>query len=610
MEAHDAPAGEQAALRRLATLVADEAPDAELFAAVAESMGALLDADKKARLERFAELVATEVANSEARAELRRLVDEQAALRRVATLVARGVPEAEVFAAVTEEVVRALGVDVAGMSRYEPDGVQTIVAVWPPDRPHLQAGTRLPVSGDESIAGQVQRTGEPARIDDWEAVPGAVSEQVRRLDVRSSVASPIVVAGRLWGVMIVDARRDHGLPEGVEQRLASFIELVATAIANAHTRAQVQRLAEEQAALRRVASQVARETTPEALFAAVAEEVGVVLRADVTRIFRYEMDGSVTVLASWGEAEIPTGRRMPLDGENVTSRVRATGQAARIESYADAHGPLAEQAHALGLRSSVGAPIVVEGRLWGVAVVGTTRSEPLPPGAEARVAEFTELLATAVANAASRAELTASRARVVAAADAERRRIERNLHDGAQQRLVSLGLRLRVAQAGVPAGDDVLRGRLDEAIRSMREVVDELQELSRGLHPAALSTGGLEPALAVLARRSAVPVELDVAVRRRLPDAVEVAAYYVVSEALANAAKHAGASCVTVRVVERDGVLALTIGDDGVGGADPARGSGLVGLRDRVDAIGGALGVDSPPGVGTTLRVELPVDPT
>jgi signal transduction histidine kinase len=540
-------------------------------------------------------------ADGDARAELRRLAEEHAALRRVATLVARGVPEADIFAAVTEEVVRVLGVDVAGMSRYEHDDTQTIVGAWPADRPHLKVGTRLPVA--DSIAAIVKRTGEPARIDDWRAVGGTVSELVRRLDVRGSVASPIVVDGDLWGVMIVDSR-DEPLPADVERRLAEFTELAATAVANAHTRAKLERLAEEQAALRRVASLVARETSADRLFAAVAEEMGALLGADVTRILRYEPDNTVTVV---GGATIVGDTPLPLDGDNVASRVLATGAPARMDSYEHAEGPLAEAMRRLRVRSSAGAPIVTGGKLWGVAIAGTTRERPLPPGTEERVAEFTELLATAIANAASRAELTASRARVVAAADAERRRIERNLHDGAQQRLVSLGLGLRLVQMSIPPEAEVARERLDAAVAELREVIEEVQELSRGLHPAALTMGGLEPALAVLARRSAVPVELDVPQMRRFPEAVEVTAFYVCSEALANVAKHAQASRAWIRARDEGDAIELTIRDDGVGGADPTRGSGLVGLHDRVEAIEGTISVDSPPGEGTTLRVRLPL---
>jgi signal transduction histidine kinase len=215
----------------------------------------------------------------------------------------------------------------------------------------------------------------------------------------------------------------------------------------------------------------------------------------------------------------------------------------------------------------------------------------------------------AIGNAESRAELAASRARVVAASDQTRQRIERNLHDGAQQRLVSLGLELRLAQGSVPPDLPEVRAGIDKVVDGLTDVLDELREMSRGIHPAILSEGGLGPALRTLARRSAVPVELDVRTERRFPDPVEVAAYYVVSEALTNTAKHARASSASIAVDEREGILRLSMRDDGVGGADPARGSGLIGLRDRVEALGGSIDVSSPSGDGTVVVVTLPVRP-
>jgi signal transduction histidine kinase len=298
------------------------------------------------------------------------------------------------------------------------------------------------------------------------------------------------------------------------------------------------------------------------------------------------------------------GRRLGLDGHSTAEQILRTGRPARVDDYRVAPGPIAEALRDLGIRSTVGSPIVVEGRTWGAMIVASVRPEPMPPETESRIAEFTELVATAVANEASRAALAASRARIVTAGDQARQRIERNLHDGAQQRLVSLGLALRAAEAQAP---DELRELLGEAVGGVTQLIAELQEISRGLHPAALSSGGgLEAALGALARRSAVPAELDLRVQRRLPDPVEVALYYIVSEALTNAAKHAGASHVAISVGERDGVVELLVRDDGAGGADPSGGSGLIGLRDRVEAIGGRIEVDSPAGAGTSLRVTLP----
>jgi signal transduction histidine kinase len=244
----------------------------------------------------------------------------------------------------------------------------------------------------------------------------------------------------------------------------------------------------------------------------------------------------------------------------------------------------------------------------GVIAASTKREAPFPPDTEAQIARFTELVATAIANAESRAELAASRARVVATADATRRRLERDLHDGAQQRLVALALRLRAVEATIPPELDEVHQELTGIGMEADEILDDLRELSRGIHPAILSEGGLGPALRTLARRSAVPVELRVRNEARLPERAEVTAYYVVAEALTNAAKHARATAVQVDVDRADGLVRLAIRDDGVGGADPARGSGLVGLKDRVEATGGTLLVESRPGQGTSLLVELPVD--
>jgi signal transduction histidine kinase len=208
----------------------------------------------------------------------------------------------------------------------------------------------------------------------------------------------------------------------------------------------------------------------------------------------------------------------------------------------------------------------------------------------------------------SQAELAASRARIVTAADHTRRQIERDLHDGVQQRLVSLALDQRQAEALAPAELPGLRAQLSRVADGLTGVMEELQEISRGIHPAALARGGLTTALKSLARRSAVPVELEVRTEARLPEPVEVAAYYIVSEALTNAAKHARASFADVLVEARGGVLGLSIRDDGIGGADPALGSGLIGLTDRIDALGGTIEVTSPSGAGTTLLITLPIE--
>jgi signal transduction histidine kinase len=284
-----------------------------------------------------------------------------------------------------------------------------------------------------------------------------------------------------------------------------------------------------------------------------------------------------------------------------------TGRPARIDRYAESSsGPHSAAPREAGIRSAVGSPIIVEGRLWGVIFAGSTLEQPLPPDTEAQLAGFTELVATAISNTESRSELAASRRRIVAASDEARRRIERDLHDGTQQRLVSLALAARAAETDAAADRDDLRAELSRIAAGLADAVAELQEFSRGIHPATLAERGLGPALRTLARRSAVPVDLDVTTNARYPEPIEIAAYYVASEALANAMKHAQASQVQVRLAARDGRLLLSIRDDGVGGADPARGSGLAGLADRVEALGGSIQIHSVAEAGTHIAVDLP----
>ena len=370
------------------------------------------------------------------------------------------------------------------------------------------------------------------------------------------------------------------------------------------------RLSEEQYALRRIATLVARSAPPSAVFEAVTREVGLLCGADLARMERYEEDGTVSGVAAWSRVpvELAVGTRFSLVGPSIAREVRDTGGPVRVASFAGATGTIAQEARGVGIRSSVGCPIAVAGHLWGVIAASTKSDEPFPANTESQIANFTELVATAVANAESREELAASRARVVAAGDETRRRLERNLHDGAQQRLVSLVLRLRNTRDSVPAELPAVRADLDRVVDELAEGMEELREISRGLHPAILSKGGLGPALRTLARRSSVPVEVHFNAESRYPPTVEVAAYYVVSEALTNTTKHAAASRVEVVVEEQDSTLRVCTRDDGIGGADRRRGSGLTGLRDRIEALGGSIEVSSPAGHGTTIEVSLPID--
>jgi signal transduction histidine kinase len=384
------------------------------------------------------------------------------------------------------------------------------------------------------------------------------------------LASPVVRARRPGGAV---TRSRRCTLRGSRARAAAMTMRKLGALDGERVaREKLRAIADEQAALRRVAALAARGAPPSAVFAAVAEEAGRLLLAGVTILGRYGPDGEVTSVGVWSRT-----------------------------------GEIHLRAPAI-LRSEAAALVSIEGRPWGVMIAAYGHDELVPAGTRARLAGFTELVATVIAHAEAHAELTASRARIVATADETRRRFERDLHDGAQQRLVSLALQLRAAQAAAPAELSELKAELGRVAAGLADTLDELREYARGIHPTILADGGLAPALKALARRSPVPVALNVRAGARLPERAEVTAYYVVSEALANAAKHAQASSVGVAVDVADGVLRLSVSDDGVGGADPGRGSGLIGLKDRVAAAGGILIVHSRPGQGTRLVAELPAD--
>jgi PAS domain S-box-containing protein len=365
----------------------------------------------------------------------------------------------------------------------------------------------------------------------------------------------------------------------------------------------------QQAALRRVATAVASEADPERVFALVTEEVGGLLGAQTANMVHYLSEHDAVVVGAWsrgGVRAVPIGAPIPLDGPTLAARVRRSGRPERLDSYEGLEGTTAEMLRSLGFRAAVAAPIAFAGRLWGAVLVSTIEDRPFPVGAERQLADFTELVALALANAEAREALAASRARLVKAADDERRRIERNLHDGAQQQLIALALMLRRAEALLAEGDARTAEVLHRAGDELGGALAELRELARGIHPAVLTERGLEPALEMLAGRSSIPCELSVVLDERLPEPVEAAAYYLVAEALTNAAKHARASCVRVQLLRVDGQAVVEVSDDGVGGAEQGAGSGLRGLGDRVEALGGRLAVTSPVGAGTTLSARIP----
>ena len=343
----------------------------------------------------------------------------------------------------------------------------------------------------------------------------------------------------------------------------------------------------------------------------MTEEVGRLLGANSSNTMRFEPDGTGVVVGGWstgGVHSVPVGTHETLDGPTVGTQILHTGRPARVDSFEDMEGSTAAMLRGLGFRSAVGAPIVLSGRLWGAVMISSVEEAAFPADAEQRVADFAELVALALANAEAREQVAASRARVIEAGDAERRRIERNLHDGAQQRLVGLSLLLRLADKKLAEGDPGARQLLEQANAELADAQQELRELARGIHPAILSDRGLGPALEMLARRASLPVELCTELENRLPRTIEAAAYYIVAEALTNTTKHACASGVRVQVSLADGTAVVEVADDGLGGADPPNGSGLRGLADRVEALGGTLELESPPGAGTTLRARMPCD--
>jgi PAS domain S-box-containing protein len=732
-----------------------------------------LPPDTEERLERFTELVATAIANTESCAARAVLTEEQAALRRVATLVARDAPPGEVFDAVAMEVGTLLDTDTTVVGRYDDDGAATAIGSWSAAPGGVPVGTRS-LLGGRNVLTLVAETERPARIDGYHDASGEAADIARCYGWRSSIAAPILVEGRLWGVMLVATQRPEPFPAGAEERLAAFTDLVSTAVANAQAQDEVRRFGDEQAALGRVATLVAAGAAPERVFTAVVEEVASLLGLERIELVRYNGDATGSVIAASGEHPFPAGSTWSLDDPSVMATVARTRRSARIDDYSTLNGEIARTARDAGFQSAIGAPMNVDGRLWGVIIAISTDPEPIPDRSKARLGQFTELVATAVANAEARhalesvaaeqatlhriatlvaqgvqpeevfeavaeevaaatvgavigvmrfehdppaialvgaskevdtpigtrvciddalaaaevfrtgrsarvnradwssfgmhigeaerrlgvgstvatpiivggglwgtiaviardelspdteqrlekfaflvttaianaegkSELAASRRRIVAASDDARRRIERDLHDGVQQQLVSLGLELGAMKAHPPTGD-ALTEQLASLTEEVDSVFDALVEIARGIHPAILSQGGLAPALRALARRSAVPVELHAQIDDLLPDEVEVAAHYVVAEALTNAAKHARASVVHLDVTTDGGALMLTVRDDGVGGADPSGGSGLAGLQDRVEALGGTIRIDSSVGSGTSVVVTLPTE--
>jgi signal transduction histidine kinase len=571
-----------------------------------------LDPNTLGRLTEFCRLVAVAIANAESGDELRQLAEEQSALRRITSMSSGGRAAAVVFDVVEREACAALGADSSRLMRVAAgDTHGLIVSLHGTSGDGLEAGQTIALSG-ETLTGLMRDRGTVVRVDTASLHPGQLRERLEQMGIHTALQAPIVVDARLWGALGL-AWRGGQAPPGVEQRAARFADALATAIASASNRAALRALADEQAALRRVATLVARGAEPASVFEAVALETGALMGTASSVLYRFESDGTVTPIASAALQPPLNGSAVMLDGDSATRRVRESGQPAAIEwaglTPAD-RGTLANLASDYRHSASAAAPVTVEGRLWGAMVVSWAGEQQMAAGSETRLAAFTELVGTAIANSASRAELAASRARLVRAGDEARRRIQQGISDGAMRRLTSLGAGFHEARQvterfpGARAGLDPL---FDELARRVAEAAGQLEDIARGLHPAGLESHGLERALLTLARESAIPIALDVRLAERLPEALEVASYYVVSEAVTNAVKHARATIVEIDVERAGDELLVSIRDDGDGGADPIRGTGLVGLRDRVATVGGRLRIDSPSGGGTIVTMAVPL---
>jgi signal transduction histidine kinase len=542
------------------------------------------------RLAVFVEILAAAAAGAEARESARALAAEQAALLRVAALVAAGAAGAEVFDAVAEEAAGLIDDEATTLVRYEGDRTFLVLAHRNGPAP---VGTRYRVpEGDAGTSATMLSTLRPARLDRYDGIADR-SYANRDFGCGSSVTVPIFVDGGLWGALgtLNEGRR---LPAATEGRLGKFAELVASSLANVAARVELERFGARQAALRRVAELVARRAALDEVFAAVARAASATLGELAANLFRYE--GEFATAVATCHSPVPVGLRLPAF-DDTTAGPRRHRRPRRCSDTGPAD-----------VEALVEVPVVVEGRLWGGLSVITPPGQRPPADAEDRLAELAELAAAAIANAENRAKLRASRARVVAAADETRQRLQRDVHDGAQQRLVQTVLALRLGLDAAARGDDPV-GLVREALEHAERATVELRDIVHGILPASLARGGLSAGIESLVATSTTPVDLDTAAlpSDRLPGEIEVTAYFVVAEALTNIAKHARATRARVTAAADADLLVVEVADDGVGGADPGGGSGLTGLSDRVDALDGRFRLTSALGAGTTLRVSLPL---
>jgi signal transduction histidine kinase len=534
------------------------------------------------------------------------LAADEAALRRVATLVARQAPQGEIFGAIAEELTGLLGAGTQSAIFHPPDDSSTAVVVG---GERLAAGVPMDAALLEEaspLTARVLRERRPARVDE-PSRSRRDAEQARKPLVRSTVGCPIVVQGRPWGAMLVARLAPDPLPPETEGRVSQFGELVSIAIANAEASAEGRRLFEEQAALRRVATLVAEGAPPSAVLDAVVVEVAQLLGAAQVGLARYESGQEISVLAMRGHDSslVRTGMRLPLEGDNLSSRVLRSGSSARFDHRVEGQGRLAEVVRGNDISITVGAPIFVDGALWGMIGASWKGADRPPPDSEERLTQFAQLVDTAIASADTRAQLTASRARVISAGNEARRRVVRDLHDGAQQRLVHAIVALKLTQRAVDEDPERVKVLLAEALSHAEQGNEDLRELAHGILPSVLTRGGLRSGVDSIVSRLDLPVDVEVT-RTRLPPDIEASAYFVVAEALTNVVKHSRAGTAKVVAVLDSGILRLEVRDDGIGAAN-AEGPGLTGIGDRVAALGGSLRIDSPPGMGTVLIAEVPL---
>jgi signal transduction histidine kinase len=567
---------------------------------VATGSGPLMPGVER-RLASFAELAASAIAGAMAREELSTIAEEQAALRRVAELVARGAGQQEIFQAVATEASRII--DRKGITLMKAVGnhQHDVVAIHGGPVP---AGTRVTIGPDDvGIVATIHRTRRPYREDAYQHLDGRAWAR-DDFGVGAGVGVPIILDDRVWGVLGVTVQDGRPLPDDAEHRLEQFAQLIAAALANAQARDALQQVAEEQAALRRVTELVARGVSGIEVLQAVTSEASALLGGASATLLRFE-PGHDFVIISQANGPAPVGHVITYLPGSVADRVRQSGRGERIDDYAGE--PDAEQAVALGVRSAVQVPVVVGGRVWGM-LSATSADAPLPENTESRLGQFAELASTAIAAIENREQLQASRARLVTTADETRRRVQRDLHDGAQQRLVQSVISLKLAKRAVAdgGGEGALEALIDEALTHAQGALADARDLSHGIMPGSLTRRGLPAGVEQLAL--GLPIAVDVALDvPRLPEPVETTAYFVVAEALTNVIKHADASRVAIVGGVEDDAFWVEVRDDGRGGVDPRAGSGLTGLRDRVEALGGTMAIAGAPGAGTTVRATLPL---